>query len=74
MGKYITIEKKIRRVEDLNPEQVERKRRSLTKNAKVVKHQKTTKELKKLRKQGLESRPRGRIVKGGSSELGMEFR
>ncbi len=74
MGKYITIEKKIRRAKDLTPEEVERMKRSLTKNAKVVKNQKTIKELKKLRKQGLESRPRGRIVEGKSSELGMEFR
>ncbi len=62
-----TIKKAAKRVEDLNPEESERMRRSLTKNAVEVKIQLTLKELKKLKKQGLEPKPKGRIVKGDNN-------
>lgn len=77
MGKYITFEKRARRAEDMTPEDVQRERRYLTKMAKVVKNQMTTKELKKLKKKGLAPRPQGTIVEGDltdSAQVGREFR
>ncbi len=78
MGKHLTYSVKARpRPEDLTAEELQQLKKYLTKNTKEIKHQMTTKELKKLKKQGLEPKPRGRIVEGdlyNSSQLGREFR
>lgn len=77
MGKYITFEKRARRAEDMTPEEIQEKKRYLTKKAKVVKNQMTLKEIKKMKKKGIFFKPRGRIVKGDlhdSAQVGREFR
>jgi len=56
--------KTAKRAEDLTSEEAERIRRSLTKNAKEIKMQPSLKELKKLKKQGMEPRPRGIVIEG----------
>ncbi len=62
-----TIKKAAKRAEDLTAEEAERMRRSLTRNAIEVKIQPTLKELKKLRKQGREPKPRGKIIEGDNN-------
>jgi len=59
-----TIKKISKRAEDLSPEESERIRRDLTKNAKEVKTQMTLKEISKLKKQGIVFGPRGVVIEG----------
>ena len=59
-----TIKKTTKRAEDFTAEEAKRMKRSLTKNAYEVKHQLTLNELKKLKKKGLDPKPRGKIIEG----------